>query len=60
MLRFNGVSTKYLQNYMNWFSLLEETKRGGQGRKATNLLGERFPPYSNFATLDGYSAFLYY
>jgi hypothetical protein len=28
MLRFNGVSTKYLQNYMNWFSLLEETKRG--------------------------------
>lgn len=26
MLRFNGVSTKYLQNYMNWFSLLEETK----------------------------------
>jgi transposase-like protein len=24
--RFNGVSTKYLQNYMNWFSLLEETK----------------------------------
>lgn len=26
MNRFNGVSTKYLQNYMNWFSLLEETK----------------------------------
>ncbi len=26
MVRFNGVSTKYLQNYMNWFSLLEETK----------------------------------
>lgn len=26
MRRFNGVSTKYLQNYMNWFSLLEETK----------------------------------
>jgi transposase-like protein len=26
MSRFNGVSTKYLQNYMNWFSLLEETK----------------------------------
>jgi transposase-like protein len=26
MDRFNGVSTKYLQNYMNWFSLLEETK----------------------------------
>jgi hypothetical protein len=30
MLRFNGVSTKYLQNYMNWFSLLEETKRGAR------------------------------
>lgn len=26
MQRFNGVSTKYLQNYMNWFALLEETK----------------------------------
>ncbi len=26
MIRFNGVSTKYLQNYMNWFALLEETK----------------------------------
>jgi transposase-like protein len=26
MMRFNGVSTKYLQNYMNWFALLEETK----------------------------------
>lgn len=24
--RFNGVSTKHLQNYMNWFALLEETK----------------------------------
>ena len=27
MTRFNGVSTKHLQNYMNWFALLEETKR---------------------------------
>lgn len=26
MTKFNGVSTKYLQNYMNWFCLLEETK----------------------------------
>lgn len=26
MARFNGVSTKYLQNYMNWYCLLEETK----------------------------------
>jgi transposase-like protein len=26
MRRFNGVSTKYLQHYMNWFALLEETK----------------------------------
>ena len=30
MLRCNGVSTKYLQNYMNWFALLEETKRGSK------------------------------
>ena len=26
MVKFNGVSSKYLQNYMNWFCLLEETK----------------------------------
>lgn len=26
MARFNGVSTKYLQNYMNWYCLMEETK----------------------------------
>jgi transposase-like protein len=26
MVKFNGVSTKYLQNYMNWYCLLEETK----------------------------------
>jgi len=26
MVRFNGVATKYLDNYMKWFSLLEETK----------------------------------
>ena len=26
MAKFNGVSTKYLQNYMNWYCLLEETK----------------------------------
>ena len=26
MIKFNGVSTKYLQNYMNWYCLLEETK----------------------------------
>lgn len=24
--RFNGVSTKYLDNYMQWFGLMEETK----------------------------------
>jgi len=26
MGRFNGVSTKYLDNYMQWFGLMEETK----------------------------------
>ena len=26
MIRFNGVSSKYLQNYMKWFCLLDETK----------------------------------
>lgn len=30
MARFNGVSTKHLQHYMNWFALLEETKRGSR------------------------------
>lgn len=26
MVRFNGVSTKYLQNYLNWFLVLEKLK----------------------------------
>jgi transposase-like protein len=26
MARFNGVATKYLQNYMNWYCLMEEIK----------------------------------
>jgi len=26
MARFNGVATKYLQNYMNWYCLMEETR----------------------------------
>jgi len=26
MNRFNGVSTKYLQNYLNWFLVLEKVK----------------------------------
>lgn len=26
MKRFNGVSTKYLQNYLNWFLALEKVK----------------------------------
>lgn len=26
MVRFNGVSTKYLDNYAQWFGLMEETK----------------------------------
>ena len=26
MVRFHGVSTKYLDSYMRWFSLMEETK----------------------------------
>lgn len=34
MVRFNGVSTKYLQNYMNWFALLEETKTDGAGQQS--------------------------
>lgn len=33
MARFNGVSTKYLQNYMNWFALLEETKTDSTGQE---------------------------
>lgn len=33
MARFNGVSTKYLQNYMNWFALLEETKAASAGQE---------------------------
>ena len=26
MIRFNGVSTKYLQNYLSWFMVLEQVK----------------------------------
>ena len=26
MSRFNGVATKYLQNYLNWFLVLEKVK----------------------------------
>ena len=30
MVRFNGVSTKYLQNYLNWFLVLEKLKDSSQ------------------------------
>ncbi len=34
MARFNGVATKYLQNYMNWYCLMEEIKGSkNQSRK---------------------------
>lgn len=33
MLGFNGVSTKYLQNYMSWFMVLEQVKGKTDGVK---------------------------
>lgn len=34
MKTFNGVVTKYLQNYMNWFMVLERIKENSQHLKA--------------------------
>lgn len=34
MKPFNGVATKYLQNYMNWFMILEKIKNNNQRLKA--------------------------
>lgn len=34
MSPFNGVATKYLQNYMNWFMVLERIKHNNQRLKA--------------------------
>jgi len=34
MAPFNGVATKYLQNYLNWFMVLERIKNDGQRLKA--------------------------
>ena len=34
MKPFNGVATKYLQNYMNWFMILERIKNSNQRLKA--------------------------
>ncbi len=33
MKPFNGVATKYLQNYMNWFMILERIKNSNQRLK---------------------------
>ena len=30
MRPFNGVATKYLQNYLNWFMILERIKNNNQ------------------------------
>lgn len=34
MRPFNGVATKYLQNYMNWFMILERIKHNSQRSRA--------------------------
>jgi len=34
MKPFNGVATKYLQNYMNWFMILERMKHNRERLKA--------------------------
>ena len=38
MARFNGVSTKYLQNYLNWFLALEKVKHSTQKFKIITTL----------------------
>lgn len=37
MRKFNGVATKYLQNYLNWFLVLEKLKDSSQ--KMTSIAG---------------------
>lgn len=36
--KFNGVSTKYLQNYLNWFLVLEKVKKSTEKLKTMALL----------------------
>ena len=38
MQPFNGVSTKYLQNYLNWFAVLEQLKNSTERLKSFVLL----------------------
>jgi len=37
MYKFNGVATKYLQNYMNWFMMIEKLKTNTNPIKAFTL-----------------------
>jgi hypothetical protein len=34
MVSFNGVAAKYLQNYLNWFLVLEKIKHNTNKRAA--------------------------
>jgi len=38
MKPFNGVATKYLQNYLNWFMILEKIKNDNQRLRSFGLL----------------------
>jgi len=57
MRRFNGVSTKYLQNYLNWFAidkLIEESQN--PLKKTVLLIAGAFTAYNDYSKIiDNYN-----
>ena len=50
MVRFRGVSTKHLQNYLNWFNFIEPFKEERESKKvgkAFVLSQAAYTDYSN-------------
>ena len=55
--KFNGVSTKYLQNYLNWFAISKLIQENQNPLKKTVLLiAGAFTAYSDYSKiLDNYN-----
>lgn len=51
MERFQGVATKYLDNYLYWFRYLEQSKKVAHEERVKQLLFSAVH-YSNYATVD--------
>ena len=52
MDRFNGVATKYLNNYMYWFKWIELFKTDKDGMKCKRLFIQSHAFYSNTQLKD--------